>query len=82
MVLTRSGAVYSKDTIKETKPSLPQKDGLDMLYIVALMKALYQDDSLVLEQYEEYESLTKRKKGSVLKELQFAYEINNRSKTI
>lgn len=82
MVLTRSGALYSNDTIKETKPSLPQKDGLDMLYIVGLMKALYEDDSLVLEQYTDYESLTKRKKGSVLKELQFAYELTHRSKTI
>ena len=87
MVLTRSGAVYSNNNIKKPEEKRPEEkketvNGLHMLYIVSLMKALYEDDSLVLEQYAEYESLSNRKKQSVLKELQFAYELNHQSKTI
>jgi len=61
MVCTRSGKVYSTQT-----------DGLELLYIVALMGYKYADKDILLR-YNEYASWTKQKQTQYLKQLQKEY---------
>jgi len=59
MVSTRSGKVYSS----------VQTNGLELLYIIALMDYKYGDKD-ILSRYNEYASWTKQKQTKYLQQLQ------------
>jgi hypothetical protein len=68
MVLTRSGSSNTSS--------------LDVLYTVSLLTALYQDNNVVMNQYEKFSNLSKKNKEIFLKDLKEQYDILQLARTI
>ncbi len=74
MVKTRSGL--------STNPSLHDHNSLDVLYVVSLLTALYQDGNIVTGVYEKFSALPNESKQSFLKDIEQQYDILQLAKTI
>ena len=74
MVYTRSG--------RSTNPSVENQSSLDLLYTMSLMSALYNDDKIVLDVYQNFIKQSKQSRNNILKELQEQYDLLQLAKTI
>ena len=74
MVCTRSG--------RSTSPSVENQSPLDTLYTISLMSALYNDDKIVLDVYQNFIKQSKQSRNNILKELKEQYDLLQLAKTI
>ena len=74
MVYTRSG--------RSTNPSVENQSSLDLLYTMSLMSALYNDDKIVLDVYQNFIKQSKQSRNNILKELKEQYDLLQLAKTI
>jgi hypothetical protein len=74
MVYTRSGL--------STNPCVENQSSIDLLYTMSLMSALYNDDKIVLDVYQNFIKQSKQSRNKILKELQEQYDLLQLAKTI
>ena len=74
MVYTRSG--------RSTNPSVENQSSLDLLYTMSLMSALYNDDKIVLDVYQNFIKQSKQSRNKILKELQEQYDLLQLAKNV